>query len=107
MKTGLRAAVLIVCAAAAAGMLIPAAATAKNINTEAAAAAETAESRAVYTLRSCGNAVSVFSSDEQVPIMQTDINLSSLRKADREMLREGITVESYNDIMSLLEDFGS
>lgn len=40
-----------------------------------------------------------------VLILQTDVRLDTLRRADRELLMEGIEVDSYEALMRLLQDF--
>ncbi len=37
----------------------------------------------------------------------TDISVYSLREADRTLLQEGVRAETYGEVLSLLEDFGS
>ena len=59
-------------------------------------------------LASYNGRVSVFDSgDMKTPLEVTDINLSTLREADRSQLEAGLEVSSREELMSLLEDLGS
>ncbi len=49
--------------------------------------------------------VSVFYNDDV--IYTSDIKADSLRSIDREMLEAGIKAESYEEVLQMLEDFGS
>ena len=49
--------------------------------------------------------VAVFYNDEVV--FTSDIEAETLRVVDRELLKEGIRANSYEEILLLLEDFGS
>ncbi|HHU22064.1 MAG TPA: hypothetical protein GXZ52_01390 [Clostridiales bacterium] len=44
---------------------------------------------------------------EKIPITVTDIEVSTLREADKELLAAGIYTSSREEMMQLLEDFGS
>jgi len=106
MGKGVKAAVLAAAVFVGASLAVPAATVRLEPAGNTAAAAGVAEKKPVYTLRVYDRGVAVFYGDEAVPVMETDIMLSSLRKADRERLENGITVEKYADVLGLLEDFG-
>ncbi len=64
--------------------------------------------RELYTLRSYGGGVGVFSdNDYSEPIFFAEIDISSLRAVDRDMFETGVTVGSWEDVLRLLEDFMS
>lgn len=76
-----------------------------NVN---AAISQPPESPARYTLREHNGFIAVFCDDIYgEPIIETDISTSMLRAVDREKLSNGINADSYEQILSLLEDFGS
>lgn len=59
-----------------------------------------------YTLRSYGKGVGVFSDNDSFePVYFAEIDVGSLRTVDREMFETGVTVESWEDVLRLLEDF--
>ena len=62
-----------------------------------------------YLLRNCGDYVGVFdrSGGRDTLVTVTDIPLAGLRAQDREALEQGIAVESREELLLLLEDFGS
>ena len=60
-----------------------------------------------YTVREYEGAVSVFTAAEDAPLIITEIEVSGLRSVDQKMIREGITLASYEDVLMLLEDLGS
>jgi len=61
-----------------------------------------------YLLGEYRGCVAVFEpGDVLLPSRVTDIRLELLPQADREMLRQGIPVESRREMLMLLEDFSS
>ena len=68
------------------------------------AAASISES---YTITAHHGCIAVFSEGAATPFMVTDIRLSGLREADRELIASGITVDDMSALLQLLEDFGS
>jgi len=61
-----------------------------------------------YTVGIFNGRVGVFYGEfKDVPAIETNIDENSLRQADRELLQEGITVENYDEVLCLLEDFNS
>lgn len=63
---------------------------------------------AEFVLREYDGCIGVFSPRSgDGPISVTDIELRSLREADREILSSGIAVADREELLSLLEDLGS
>ncbi len=62
---------------------------------------------AAYILKERNGYVAVFSSKDHQLLEMTAIPVSSLRKADRSLLEDGITADSEEALLQLLEDFNS
>ena len=63
---------------------------------------------AEYILRATDGYISVFATSEaKTPITVTNIELRSLREVDRAVIEQGMAVSDREELMSLLEDFGS
>lgn len=60
-----------------------------------------------YTVSEYHGVVAVFFGNDIAPMLETEIPVSGLRENDRAMVEEGIAAESYNEVLCLLEDFGS
>ena len=61
-----------------------------------------------YWLRSYNGHIAVYSDKAEVsPAIETTIDVEGLRAVDKEMLDKGIEANSYEDVLKLLEDFGS
>lgn len=60
-----------------------------------------------YILKLNGEYLAVFISGDNTPVETTDIHISSLRHIDREQLKHGISVDSREELLLLLEDYGS
>ena len=76
----------------------------------ARAAAETVScaAPACYVLRDCGGYVAVYDGeDAKKPTTVTDIEVATLRALDRQMLRNGLALDSREKLMMTLEDLGS
>ncbi len=58
-----------------------------------------------YRLAELGGCIGVYYMGEL--LYCTDISVYSLREADRTLLQEGVRAETYGEVLSLLEDFGS
>ena len=79
-------------------------------NAEASALASVHQTGAAsgYILRAYNGHIAVFYGDIiDSPGIETTIEIGSLRTVDREKLEKGITVNSYDEVLKLLEDFGS
>ncbi len=68
--------------------------------------AETQETES-YWLRAYNGHIAVFFGDTDAPAIETTIKVESLRDVDRQKLEQGIEAASYEDVLKLLEDFGS
>ena len=63
---------------------------------------------AEFVLREYNGCIGVFSPQSDAgPITVTDIETRSLREADREIVKNGIAVADREELLTLLEDFGS
>lgn len=62
---------------------------------------------AAYILKEQDGYVAVFSSNGQQLIEKTGIPVRSLRQADQTLLESGITADSHEALLSLLEDLNS
>ena len=60
-----------------------------------------------YTLDEHAGMLAVYTGDGEQLVVLTDIELASLRSADREMINRGLQAASREEIMALLEDLGS
>lgn len=61
-----------------------------------------------YVLRDYEGYVAVFVENEpELPVTVTDIQVSTLRQLDRNMLATGMKVDTHEGLMMLLEDLGS
>ena len=104
MKNGIRVALCLLMAAAAAtaaGFTL-----AELAEPEAAGYGDAAGS--MYVLGAAEGQVAIFTGgDAGLPPELTGISLSSLREGDRELLARGLPVDSREDLARLLEDLGS
>ncbi|MCD8016681.1 MAG: hypothetical protein LUE06_01950 [Oscillospiraceae bacterium] len=61
-----------------------------------------------YVLGESGGVVAIFQSgDLRHPVEVTDIEVGTLREADRTLLREGLPAADRGALLELLEDLGS
>ena len=61
-----------------------------------------------YVLRDCGGYVAVYEgTDSGKPSTVTDIEVSTLRALDRQMLENGLVLDSREKLLMTLEDLGS
>ena len=63
--------------------------------------------RAQYLLCEKDGVIAVYKSGQNRPELVTDIETPVLRRADRAMLAKGIPAEDLDEVLTLLEDFGS
>lgn len=63
--------------------------------------------QAQYRLKACDGFVAVYSGKSDTKPIMTDIELSSLRGADRAMIERGLPVADRQELLALLEDLGS
>ena len=61
-----------------------------------------------YIIRTYNGKIALFIDDfDAYPAVETDIEVRLLRAYDRRLLDAGIEVSTYEDVLRLLEDFGS
>ncbi len=60
-----------------------------------------------YTVGTEDGFVVVLPEDGGEAVLRTEIRISGLREVDREMIKKGITVNSYEEVLKLLEDLNS
>lgn len=61
-----------------------------------------------FLLMEYNGKICVYTAEERTsPIMITDIDAASLRSADREMFKNGVGAADREELLALLEDFGS
>lgn len=61
-----------------------------------------------FVLRDCGGYIGIYSSmSASSPESVTNISTAGLRAADRKLLEKGIPVSGRDELLTLLEDFGS
>lgn len=69
---------------------------------------EAGPENAAYILRDCDGYIGVYTPGKlRTPQDVTDIEVSRLRESDQKLLKEGIPVSSRDELLTLLEDFGS
>lgn len=66
-----------------------------------------AEEGTRYIVREYDNMIAVFEEGSDVPSRLLNINVSTLRKEDRLRFRQGIAVDSLDELAQLEEDFCS
>ena len=95
-----------VCAASAIGGIASAAGAAAQAEFDYVPSCSLAE--AEYVLREYEGCVAVFASVGDVsPLSLTDIEVDTLRSADRQLLRTGLPVSDREELLTLLEDLGT
>ena len=100
MKTGIR---IMICAILAAVAAIMAGYTIAGFGEKKGPVQDS-----LYMLRESGGNVAVYGREDPAnPITVTDIELSSLRARDRELIEAGLPAQSPEELARLLEDLGS
>ena len=113
MIRALKATILAVFVSGALLMLLALTVVPGNTAAEAEAAPVLAASEAetedwYYWLRAYNGHIAVFFGDEsEFPSIETTIEIDTLRDVDREKLEAGISAQTYEQVLQLLEDFGS
>lgn len=96
---------LCLCAAFSGGFAITRYASAQTETAECVAQAAREE---CYVLRNCDGYVAVYDGlKAKKPTTVTDIQVSTLRALDRQMLENGLELDSREKLMMTLEDLGS
>ncbi len=60
-----------------------------------------------FTLMEYDGKLAVFQNGGEQPIDIMEVDVSSLRKTDRQMLQDGITVKDLTELYMLLEDYSN
>ena len=110
LRKTLKAALLAFAVFASAMMIVALVITSAVRNAMVGVPVSVQEAQAVsgYTLRAYNGHIAVFYGDNSgSPVIETAIDVNTLRAVDKEKLEAGIIVDSYNDVLKLLEDFGS
>ena len=110
LKTTVKAVLLAFAVFASVLMIVALVVTSAVRNAAAVAAASVQASGLAggYTLRAFNGHIAVFCGDiKDLPAVETTIDVGSLRAVDREKLSGGIRVQTYDEVLKLLEDFGS
>ena len=97
-----------VCAALAVSLLITGAVTGLDDARRGADVHTVSEhDEARYIIKSQDGKVALFTGEfVSSPAILTDIDITGLREYDRLMLEAGIPVDTYDEVLRLLEDFG-
>lgn len=61
----------------------------------------------VYTLGEYNGFLAVFEADDKTPVTIYDTPVNILPDSDREMLKEGITAQTMNQLQKIIEDYSS
>ena len=106
--TALIAGTAAVCAAAAIGGISSAAEPKAVPTAEFDYVPSCSLAEAEYVLREYEGCVAVFASvGDSSPVSLTDIEVSTLRDADRQILKTGLAVSDREELLTLLEDLGT
>lgn len=99
---------LCLCAAFSGGFAITKYASAQTETETATAACVAQAAKECYVLRDCDGYVAVYDGPKaKKPTTVTDIQVSTLRALDRQMLENGLELDSREKLMMTLEDLGS
>lgn len=110
MNKTLKTLILYFAAFASALMIVALAVTAaiKSATAVVPAAAAGSEGEKSYLLRAYNGHIAVFfGEDTDSAVIETTIEVDGLRTVDKEKLSQGIVAHSYEEVLKLLEDFGS
>lgn len=106
--TALLAGTAAACAWAAVGSIGGQAAPGESVQAEFSYVPSCSLAEAEYVLREYEGCVAVFSSvGDSSPVSLTDIEVDTLREADRQILSTGLAVADREELLTLLEDLGS
>lgn len=88
--------------------------TLKSLRTElydakrdAAVAAPMLSGNALYTLRTCGGKIGIYDAASGLLLDFVDVLVETLPEQDRMALARGITLYSFSDLASIIEDFST
>lgn len=60
-----------------------------------------------YTVKESDGAIRVFTDGNEAPIRALNISIENLRQSDRQKFKEGIVLDTLEDVIQLEEDFSS
>ena len=63
--------------------------------------------QAVYLVKTYNGKIGIFRAETDKPFRVLDVNVNSLPKADQELLRSGISVQSSEELQTIIEDYVS
>ena len=97
-----------VCAVSAIGGIASAARSEPSLAAEFDYVPSCSLSEAEYVLREYEGCIAVFASvADTSPVSLTDIEVATLRDADRQILKTGLAVSNREELLTLLEDLGT
>ncbi len=65
------------------------------------------EKKEIYYVREYQGHIGVFEGEEQIPVQELDVEVSSLPKTDQLLLAKGLTASTKQELARILEDYGS
>ena len=74
---------------------------------EAAVAAPMLSGNALYTLYECGGKIGIYDANSGLLLDFVDVLVETLPEQDRMALKRGITLYSFSDLASIIEDFST
>ncbi|NLA87465.1 MAG: hypothetical protein GX847_09370 [Clostridiales bacterium] len=110
MNDALRRSVLYIAVLAAAVMIIALVITAvfQRASADTAAVFTETQGNSNYWVRSHNGHIAVYNNKaDNSPVIETVIDVESLRAVDRILLETAVGAATYEDVLKLLEDFGS
>lgn len=80
----------------------------RGVSVDSPAVLTEAQYNSSYWVRSYNGHIAVYNQKADVsPMIETTIAVEGLRGVDKDMLENGIEATSYEEVLKLLEDFGS
>ena len=81
--------------------------TLKSLRTELYDVKHDAAVAALYTLRTCGGKIGIYDAASGLLLDFVDVLVETLPEQDRMALARGITLYSFSDLASIIEDFST
>ena len=78
-----------------------------DVKHDAAVAAPLLPGNALYTLRTCGGKIGIYDAASGLLLDFVDVLVETLPEQDRMALARGITLYSFSDLASIIEDFST
>lgn len=60
-----------------------------------------------YIVKPYRDRIAVFKGTDPTPVVETEVQISGLRRTDAAQISRGIRLDSYEEVLYLLEDFNS